>query len=54
MEAADPAALVALARRLGYGGADEHAVAALRGDQLRHATRIREIYERHVADATRQ
>src|SRR5438132_468567 len=47
--AADPAALLALARRLGYGGTDAEAVAALRADHTRHGEAIRAVYDRHFA-----
>src|SRR5213076_629567 len=47
--AADPAALLALARRLGYRGADGEAVAALRADHARHGDAIRAVYDRHFA-----
>jgi len=44
---ADPAALAALARRLGYGGTDAEAIAALRADHARHGAAIRAVYDRH-------
>jgi glutamate-ammonia-ligase adenylyltransferase len=42
----DPEALLGVARRLGYGGDDEHAVAALRTDHQRHRAAIRAAYDR--------
>jgi [glutamine synthetase] adenylyltransferase / [glutamine synthetase]-adenylyl-L-tyrosine phosphorylase len=48
---ADPEALRALARRLGYGGDDATAVAALRADHERHREAIRAVYDRQFADA---
>jgi glutamate-ammonia-ligase adenylyltransferase len=47
----DPAALLALARRLGYGGTDAEAVAALRADHARHGDAIRDLYDRHFGAA---
>src|SRR5439155_540379 len=41
--AADPAALLSLARRLGYDGTDAAAVAALRADHARHGEAIRAV-----------
>ena len=49
----DPEALLALARRLHYGGSDEEAVAALRADHARHRHAIRDVYDRHFAEAAR-
>jgi glutamate-ammonia-ligase adenylyltransferase len=46
----DPEAQLALARRLGYGGTDAEAVAALRADHARHRDAIRAVYDRHFAD----
>jgi glutamate-ammonia-ligase adenylyltransferase len=43
----DPAVLLPLARRLGYGGAD--AAAALRSDLARHVAAIRAVYDRQFA-----
>ncbi len=51
--AADPAALRSLARRLGYGGTDAAAVAALRADHARHGEAIRAVYDRHFARGAR-
>src|SRR5439155_19206438 len=48
----DHTALLGLARRLGYGGTDDDAVAALCADHARHSAAIREVYERHFAAAT--
>jgi glutamate-ammonia-ligase adenylyltransferase len=48
---ADPEALRALARRLGYVGDDAQAVAALRADHERHRDAIREVYDRQFAAA---
>src|SRR5262249_9321007 len=45
----DPAALLALARRLGYAGDDAAAIAALRADHARHRDVIRTIYDRHFS-----
>jgi glutamate-ammonia-ligase adenylyltransferase len=45
----DAEALLTLARRLGYGGTDEAAVAALRADHGRHRQAIRDVYDRHFA-----
>src|SRR5262249_8241509 len=47
----DPEALLGVARRLGYTGPDEAAVAALRADHERHRTAIREAYDRAFATA---
>src|SRR5207244_2470318 len=47
--AADAAALLSLARRLGYGGTEAEAVAALRADHMRHGEAIRAVYDRHFA-----
>jgi len=47
----DPEALLGVARRLGYAGPDEAAVAALRADHERHRTAIREAYDRAFAAA---
>ncbi|HLY38951.1 MAG TPA: bifunctional [glutamate--ammonia ligase]-adenylyl-L-tyrosine phosphorylase/[glutamate--ammonia-ligase] adenylyltransferase [Candidatus Binatia bacterium] len=47
----DPDALLALARRLGYGGDDAAARAALRADHARHRAAIRAVYERRFAEA---
>jgi glutamate-ammonia-ligase adenylyltransferase len=49
----DPEALVPLARRLGYEGADAEAVGALRADHARHRATIRDVYDRHFAEALR-
>jgi glutamate-ammonia-ligase adenylyltransferase len=51
VEEVDPAALVALARRLGYAGNDEAAAATLRADHARHGDAIRAVYDRQYADA---
>src|SRR2546425_52592 len=51
--AADPAALLSLARRLGYDGTDAAAVAALRADHARHGEAIRAVYDRHFASGAR-
>jgi glutamate-ammonia-ligase adenylyltransferase len=48
---ADPEALLPLARRLGYAGADADAVAAFTADHARHRASIREIYERRFGEA---
>ena len=45
----DPEVLTALARRLGYGGADAEVSGAIRADLARHRTAIRAIYDRHFA-----
>ena len=50
---ADPEALLSLARRLGYTGADAEAVAALMADHARHRATIRQIYDRCFAEARR-
>jgi len=50
---ADPEALLSLARRLGYAGADAEAVAALTADHARHRATIRQIYDRCFAEARR-
>jgi glutamate-ammonia-ligase adenylyltransferase len=47
----DPDALLALARRLGYGGDDAAARAALRADHARHRAAIRAVYERRFSEA---
>ena len=47
----DPDALLALARRLGYGGDDAAARAALRADHARHRAAVRAVYERRFAEA---
>jgi glutamate-ammonia-ligase adenylyltransferase len=44
----DPAALLPLARRLGYGGTDAEAVARLRAEHARTRAAIRAVYERHL------
>ena len=49
----DTDALLSLARRLGYGGTDAAAVAALRADHARHGDAIRAVYDRHFAEAVR-
>ncbi|HEV7732084.1 MAG TPA: bifunctional [glutamate--ammonia ligase]-adenylyl-L-tyrosine phosphorylase/[glutamate--ammonia-ligase] adenylyltransferase [Candidatus Binatia bacterium] len=46
---ADPDALLALARRLGYGGTDDEAREALRNDHGRHRAEIRGAYARAFA-----
>jgi glutamate-ammonia-ligase adenylyltransferase len=46
----DAETLLALARRLGYGGTDEEATAALRADHERHRAAIRDVYDRHIVD----
>ena len=51
MEALDQESLLGAARRLGYAGSDDEAVAALRADHERHRTAIREVYERAFAAA---
>jgi len=48
---ANPETLLALARRLGYGGPDAGAVAALTADHARHREAIRDIYDRRFAEA---
>jgi glutamate-ammonia-ligase adenylyltransferase len=48
---ADIASLLPLARRLGYEGPDEAAVAALRADHARHSQAIRSAYDRLFAVA---
>ena len=48
---ADPEALRALARRLGYVGDDAQAVAALRADHESHREAIREVYDRQFGAA---
>lgn len=47
----DPEALLTLARRLGYGGDDDAARAALRADHARHRAAIRGAYARAFAAA---
>jgi glutamate-ammonia-ligase adenylyltransferase len=47
----DPEGLRALARRLGYEGSDDAAVAGLVADHRRHRETIRAIYDRLFADA---
>jgi glutamate-ammonia-ligase adenylyltransferase len=42
----DPAALLSLARRLGYAGDDAGAVEALRADHAAHRRAIRDVYDR--------
>jgi glutamate-ammonia-ligase adenylyltransferase len=49
----DPDALLVVARRLGYGGADDQAAAALRADHERHRRGIRAAYDRVFARAAR-
>jgi glutamate-ammonia-ligase adenylyltransferase len=49
----DPEALLGVARRLGYGGDDEQAVAALRADHERHRVAIHAAYDRVFASAGR-
>jgi len=49
----DTDALLSLARRLGYGGTDAAAVAALRADHARHGDAIRAVYDRHFARGAR-
>jgi glutamate-ammonia-ligase adenylyltransferase len=49
----DADASLSLARRLGYGGGDAAAVAALRADHARHRAAIRALYDRHFAEAAR-
>jgi glutamate-ammonia-ligase adenylyltransferase len=44
----DRAALVPLARRLGYSGSEAEAVAGLEADHARHRAAIRAIYDRRV------
>jgi len=51
VEALDQESLLGVARRLGYAGSDDEAVAALRADHERHRTAIREVYERAFAAA---
>jgi glutamate-ammonia-ligase adenylyltransferase len=46
----DHDAVLALARRLGYGGSDADAAAALRADHDRHRAAIRDVYDRHIGD----
>jgi glutamate-ammonia-ligase adenylyltransferase len=46
---ADAEALLPLARRLGYEGADAEAVAALRADHARHRNAIRAVHDRLFA-----
>jgi glutamate-ammonia-ligase adenylyltransferase len=50
---ADPDALLSLARRLGYTGADAEATAAFEADHARHRTAIRDVYDRCFAEALR-
>jgi len=45
----DPEVLTALARRLGYGGADAEVSGAIRADLARHRAAIRAVYDRHFA-----
>jgi glutamate-ammonia-ligase adenylyltransferase len=47
----DDDAVLALARRLGYEGDDTAALSALRADHARHRAAIRDVYDRHLADA---
>jgi len=47
----DPEVLTALARRLGYEGADADVLGAVRADLARHRTAIRDVYDRHFAGA---
>ncbi len=49
----DPVALLSLARRLGYGGTEAEAVAALRADHARHVEAIRAVYDRHFTAGAR-
>jgi glutamate-ammonia-ligase adenylyltransferase len=46
VEALDQESLLGVARRLGYAGSDDEAIAALRADHERHRTAIRGVYER--------
>jgi glutamate-ammonia-ligase adenylyltransferase len=48
---ADPEGLLSLARRLGYDGPPEAAIAQLRADHSRHREAIRAVYDRHVTSA---
>ena len=50
---ADGEGLLSLARRVGYGGTDAAAVAALRADHARHGDAIRAVYDRQFAEAVR-
>ncbi|HYV56770.1 MAG TPA: bifunctional [glutamate--ammonia ligase]-adenylyl-L-tyrosine phosphorylase/[glutamate--ammonia-ligase] adenylyltransferase, partial [Candidatus Nitrosopolaris sp.] len=47
----DPEVLTALARRLGYEGADTDVLGAVRTDLMRHRSAIRDVYDRHFAAA---
>jgi len=47
----DPEVLTALARRLGYAGADAEVLGAVRADLARHRSAIRDVYDRHFAAA---
>jgi [glutamine synthetase] adenylyltransferase / [glutamine synthetase]-adenylyl-L-tyrosine phosphorylase len=49
----DPDALLGVARRLGYGGTDDQAVAALRADHERHRAGVRAAYDRVFARTER-
>jgi len=49
----DPETLLSLARRLGYGGPDAEAVAALTADHARHRAAIRDVYDRRFEEALR-
>ncbi len=49
----DPEALLGVARRLGYEGADRDVVAALRAEHERHSGAIRAVYDRVFAAASR-
>jgi glutamate-ammonia-ligase adenylyltransferase len=46
---ADPDAVLSLARRLGYQGTDDEAVAAFRAELARHRAAIRDVYARVFA-----
>ncbi|TMA38207.1 MAG: bifunctional [glutamate--ammonia ligase]-adenylyl-L-tyrosine phosphorylase/[glutamate--ammonia-ligase] adenylyltransferase [Deltaproteobacteria bacterium] len=46
---AEPGKLVPLARRLGYAGSDDEAVAALLEDHARHRDTVRAVYDRRLA-----
>jgi glutamate-ammonia-ligase adenylyltransferase len=48
---ADPVAMLALARRLGYAGSDDEAVARFVAELARHRAAIRDVYSRLFAGA---
>jgi [glutamine synthetase] adenylyltransferase / [glutamine synthetase]-adenylyl-L-tyrosine phosphorylase len=49
----NPEALLGVARRLDYEGADAEVVATLRADHARHSSAIRAVYDRLFAEAER-